>query len=160
MKFSCALGRSLSNIHRPCQTKESGACIACIQLHVTTLNVHGEYMRKRMNIMKMLSLSTSQKVVLKRLKKTPARPRSSIGLFHITKQCACLYTGRYHITFVFALTCGRTKTIRIPYVWTRIFSKTEKNLRSQKYSHTCGQGLRATVIYLYQPDRIIYCEIN
>ena len=27
--------------------------IACIQLHVTILNVHGEYIRKRMNIMKM-----------------------------------------------------------------------------------------------------------
>ena len=49
--------------------------IACIQLHVTILNVHGEYMRKRMNIMKMLSVSTSQKIVLKRLKKNPARPR-------------------------------------------------------------------------------------
>ena len=48
--------------------------IACIKLHVTMLNVHGEYMRKRMNIMKMLSVSTSQKTVLKRLKKKPARP--------------------------------------------------------------------------------------
>ena len=75
-------------------------------------------MRKRMNIMKMLSVSTSQKIVLKRLKKTPARPRSSIGPIDITKQCAWLYTGRYHITFVFSLTCGRAKTIRIPYVWT------------------------------------------
>ena len=39
-------------------------------------------MRKRMNIMKMLSVSTSQKIVLKRLKKKPARPRSSIGRSH------------------------------------------------------------------------------
>ena len=38
--------------------------IACIQLRVTMLNVHGEYMRKRINI----SISTSQKIVLKRLK--------------------------------------------------------------------------------------------
>jgi hypothetical protein len=50
--------------------------IACIQLHVTMLlNVHGEYLRKRINIMKMFSVSTSQKIVLKRLKKKPARPR-------------------------------------------------------------------------------------
>ena len=48
---------------------------ASIQLHVTMLNVHGEYLRKRMNIMKMLSVSTSQKIVLKRLNKKPARPR-------------------------------------------------------------------------------------
>ena len=34
--------------------------IACIQLHVTMLNVHGEYMRKRMNIMKMLCLNVSK----------------------------------------------------------------------------------------------------
>ena len=58
--------------------------IKCIQLHVTMLNVHGEYMRKRMNIMKMLSVSTSQKIVLKRLKKKPARPRSTIRRSHIT----------------------------------------------------------------------------
>ena len=63
--------------------------IRCIQLHVTMLNVHGEYMRKRMNIMKMHSVSTSQKIVLKSLKKKPARPPSSIGRSHITKQCAC-----------------------------------------------------------------------
>ena len=63
--------------------------IACIHLHVTMLNVHGEYMRKRVNITKMLSVSTSQKIVLKRLKKKPARPRSSIRRSHITKQCAC-----------------------------------------------------------------------
>ena len=37
-----------------------------------------------------------------------------------------LYTGRYHITSVFAFTCGRAKTIRIRYVWTQFFSKTEK----------------------------------
>ena len=49
--------------------------IACIELHVAMLNVHGEYLRKRMNIMKMLSVSTSQKIVSKRLKKKPARPR-------------------------------------------------------------------------------------
>ena len=50
--------------------------IACIQLHVTMLlNVHGEYLRKRINIMKMFSVSTSQKIVLKRLKEKPARPR-------------------------------------------------------------------------------------
>ena len=49
--------------------------IASIQLHVTILNVLGEYLRKRMNIMKMLSVSTSQKIVLKRLNKKPARPR-------------------------------------------------------------------------------------
>ena len=32
-----------------------------IQQHVTMLNVHGEYMRKRMDIMKIVSDSTSQK---------------------------------------------------------------------------------------------------
>ena len=53
--------------------------IARIQLHVTMLKVHGEYMRKRINIMKMFSVSSSQKIVSKRLKKKPARPRSSIG---------------------------------------------------------------------------------
>ena len=37
-----------------------------------------------------------------------------------------LYSGRYHISSVFAFTCGRAKTIRIRYVWTRIFSKTKK----------------------------------
>ena len=35
----------------------------------------------------MLSVSSSQKIVSKRLKKKPARPRSSIGRSHITKQC-------------------------------------------------------------------------
>ena len=39
------------------------------------VNVHGEYMRERVSIMKMLSVSTSKKIVLKRLKKKPARPR-------------------------------------------------------------------------------------
>ena len=37
-----------------------------------------------------------------------------------------LYAGCYHISSVFAFTCGRAKTIRIRYVWTRIFSKTGK----------------------------------
>ena len=37
-----------------------------------------------------------------------------------------LYSRRYHITSVFAFPCGRAKTIRIRYVWTRIFSKTEE----------------------------------
>ena len=32
----------------------------------------------------------------------------------------------YHISSVFVFTCGRAKAIRIRYVWTRIFSKTEK----------------------------------
>lgn len=49
--------------------------IACIQLHVTMLNLHGEYLKKRMNMMKVLSVSSSQKIVLKRLKKKPPRPR-------------------------------------------------------------------------------------
>ena len=48
--------------------------IACIQLHVSMLNVHREYMRKQMNVMKMLSISMLQKIVLKHLKKKPARP--------------------------------------------------------------------------------------
>ena len=37
-----------------------------------------------------------------------------------------LYAGRYDISSVFAFTCGRAKTIRIRYVWTQFFSKTEK----------------------------------
>ena len=109
--------------------------IKCIQLHVTMLNVHGEYMRKRMNIMKMLSVSTSQKIVLKRLKKKPARPRSTIRRSHITKQCACSTPGAImHITSVFAFTCGQVKTIRIRYVWTQFFSKTEKKPPFSKIS--------------------------
>ena len=39
-----------------------------------------------------------------------------------------LYAGRYHISIVFAFTCGRAKTIRIHYVWTRIFLKIEKKI--------------------------------
>ena len=42
------------------------------------LNVHGEYLKTRINIMKMLSVLTSQnsqKIVLKRLKKKLASPR-------------------------------------------------------------------------------------
>ena len=41
----------------------------------------------------MLPVSTSQKIVLKRLKKKPARPRSCIRRSHITKQCACSTPG-------------------------------------------------------------------
>ena len=40
-----------------------------------------------------VSVSTSQKVLLKRSKKKPARPRSSIRRSHITKQCACSTPG-------------------------------------------------------------------
>ena len=35
--------------------------------------------------------------------------------------------------------CGREKTIRMRYVWTRIISKTDV-LRFQKYPDTCGWG--------------------
>ena len=38
-----------------------------------------------------------------------------------------LYTRRYHISSVFAFTCGPLKTIQIRYVWTRNFSKMKKN---------------------------------
>ena len=41
-----------------------------------------------------------------------------------------------------AFSYGRAKTIRIRYVWTRIFLKTEgKNLRFQTKTDTCGRGL-------------------
>ena len=45
------------------------------------------------------------------------------------------------ISFSIVLTfwCGRAKTIRMLYVWTRIISKTDF-LRFQKYPDTCGWG--------------------
>ena len=51
-----------------------GSFHVCIQLHVAMLNVHGDYLRKRINIMKMFSVSLAQKIILKRLKKKPAKP--------------------------------------------------------------------------------------
>ena len=46
------------------------------------------------------------------------------------------------ISIGLAFSCGRVKTIRVPYVWTRIFFENgEKNLRFQKYPGACGQGL-------------------
>ena len=47
------------------------------------------------------------------------------------------------ISFSIVLTfwCGRAKTIRMRYVWTRIISKTDV-LRFQKYPDTCGWGLK------------------
>ena len=45
--------------------------------------------------------------------------------------------------YCLAFLCGRAKTIRIRYVCTRIFSKTEeKILRFQHYPDTCGRGLK------------------
>ena len=48
-----------------------------------------------------------------------------------------------NITFLFFnVFYGRAKTIRIRYLWTRIFFKTEqKDLRFQKYPDTCGRVL-------------------
>ena len=49
----------------------------------------------------------------------------------------------YRISIVLAFSCERTKTIRIRYVWTRIFFENgEKNLRLQKYLVTCGPGFK------------------
>ena len=78
----------------------------------------------------MLSVSTSQKIVLKRLKKKPARPRSSIGRSHITKQCACSTSGAIILPPFLRLRVDGRK--RFEYATCgRIFIKNEeKNLRS------------------------------
>ena len=115
--------------------------IRCIQLHVTMLNVHGEYMRKRMNIMKMHSVSTSQKIVLKSLKKKPARPPSSIGRSHITKQCACSTPDAIILPPFLRLRVDRRKRFEYGTCGRNFFQKRRKNLRSQRYPHTCGQSL-------------------
>ena len=41
--------------------------IACIELQINILNVHVDYLRKRINIMRMISISKSREVVLKRI---------------------------------------------------------------------------------------------
>ena len=42
---------------------------------------------------------------------------------------------------------GQTKTIRIRYVWTLVFLKTEeKNLSFQKYANTCRRGLNICLL--------------
>ena len=46
------------------------------------------------------------------------------------------------ISIVLAFQCGQAKTIRISYVWTRMFLENrEKNIRFQKLPDKCGQGL-------------------
>ena len=45
-----------------------------------------------------------------------------------------LFAGRDHISSVFAFTYGRAKKIRIRYVWTQNFSKTEKKPPFSKIS--------------------------
>ena len=47
------------------------------------------------------------------------------------------------ISTVLAFSCGRAKTIRTPYVWTRIFfgQRREKKIRFKKYLDTHGRGL-------------------
>ena len=122
----CPIGKGLSS--------------RCYNRTLLMLNVHGEYMRKRMNVMKMLSDSTSQKIVLKRLKKKPARPRSSIGRSHTTKQCACSTPGAIILRFCVYGWTGEndSNTLRVD---ANFFKNGEKNLRSQKYPHTCGRGL-------------------
>ena len=52
------------------------------------------------------------------------------------KWCYCIF-------IILAFSCERTKTIRIRYVWRRIFFEDgEKNLRLQKYLVTRGPGLK------------------
>ena len=46
-------------------------------------------------------------------------------------------------------TCGRAKTMRKSYEWTRTFLKTEKKkLRFQTNTDTCGQGLSLLLFYV------------
>ena len=90
-----------------------------------------------MNIMKMLSVSTSKKIVLKRLKKKPVRPydlilldnahASHMGLSYFLRFCVYVWTGE-----------SDSNTLRVD---ANFCKNGEKNLRFQKYPHTCGEGL-------------------
>ena len=112
--------------------------IACIQLHVTMLNVHGEYskyeaiceykalkavIQNRDFFYKWRQIYTVDMCVRINYCNWILR---SFGRSHITKQCACSTAGAIILPHIIAFTCGRAKTIRIRYVWTRIFSKTEE----------------------------------
>ena len=68
----------------------------------------------------------------------------------------------YRITFpLFNVFYEWAKTIRIRYVWTRIFLKTEqKDLRFQKYPDTCGRGLYCgtSTLICFKLTFQIYCN--
>ena len=72
----------------------------------------------------------------------------SFGRSHITKQCACPTPGTIILPPFSRLRVDRRKRFEYATCGREFFQNGEKNLRSQKSSHTCGQGLG---IHIYQP---------
>ena len=64
---------------------------------------------------------------------------------HFTGKCACSVSG---IRIVLAFSCGRAKTIQKRYVWMRVFLNTEKKIRFQTKTDTCGRGQTCEIILL------------
>ena len=122
--------------------------IACIQLHVTMLNVHGEYSKyeaiREYKALKAVIQSRDFFYKWRQIYTVDMCVRidycnwilRSFGRSHITKQCACSTAGAI---------------ILPPFLRLRVdanfFKNGGKNLRSQKYPHTCGQGLKLTFIF-------------
>ena len=127
--------------------------ITCIQLHVTMLSVHGEYSKyEAICEYKVLKAVTQNRDFFYKWRQVYTVDMCvcinyynwilrSFGRSHITKQCACSTAGAIILPpFLRFVWTGEndSNTLRVD---ANFFKNGGKNLRSQKYPHTCGQGL-------------------
>ena len=121
----------------------------CMQLHVNILSVHGEYLRKRVNIMRMLSRKLWCWVAVSRIK-TSTRVgslRAHIKYENSSRQWFALLSAHalkrslsyFHRFRVFVWTGENdSNTQRVD---ADFFKNGEKYIRFQKHPDTCGRGL-------------------
>ena len=129
--------------------------IACIQLHVAMLNVHGEYGKYEAiceyKALKAVIQSTDFFYKWHQIYTVDMCVRinycnwilRSFGRSHITKLNAHALQRAlsYYLRFCVYVWTGEndSNTLRVD---ANFFKNRGKNLRSQKYPHTCRQGLR------------------
>ena len=128
--------------------------IACIQLHATMLNVYGEYSKceaiRKYKALKAVIQSRDFFYKWRQIYTVDMCVRidycnwilRSFGRSHITKQCACSTVGAIILPPFLRLCVDGRKRFEYATCGREFFQNGGKNLRSQKYPHTCGQGLR------------------
>ena len=127
--------------------------IACIQLHVTMLNVHGECSKyeaiREYKALKAVIQSRDFFYKWRQIYTVDMCGRiiaiGSCDLILLSNAHALQQALSYYLRFCVHVWTGEndSNTLRVD---ANFFKNGGKNLRSQKYPHTCGQGLNLSLI--------------